>query len=76
MTFGAGAKPASTLVVTGGDRIYKSPTPGRGRITGLSDVDGLLPDAVATRRLDLSLDLEPLLMMLKQQSGGGDSNLC
>jgi len=72
MTFGAGGKPASILVVTGGDRIYKSPTPGRGRITGLSDVDGLLPDALATRRLDLSLDLEPLLMMLKQQSGGGD----
>ena len=67
-----GARPARVLTVIGGDRIYKSSTPGRGRIIGLSDVDGLIPEAVATKRLDLSLDLEPLLMMLKQQSGGGN----
>ncbi len=66
------AKPASVLVVIGGDRLYRSSTPGRVRITGLSDVDGLLPKTVRTKRLNLSMDLEPLLMMLKQQDGGGN----
>lgn len=65
-------KPASVLVVIGGDRLYKSAKPGRVRITGLSDVDGLLPKALPTKRLNLCLDLEPLLMMLKQQGGGGN----
>jgi hypothetical protein len=67
-----GARPARVLVVSGGDRLYKSSTPGRFKIIGLSDVDGLLPDTVPTKRLDLSLELEPLLMALKQKSGGGD----
>ena len=67
-----GAKPRSVLIVIGGDRVYTGSTPGRGRIIGISDVDGLLPEGLPTRRLDLSLDVEPLLMMLKQQSGGGD----
>lgn len=56
----------------GGDRIYKSSTSGRVRIVGLSDVDGLIPETVRTKRLNLSFDLEPLLMTLRQQSGGGD----
>jgi hypothetical protein len=68
-SFGAGT--ARILIVLGGDRIYRSST-GRLRIVGLSDVDGLVPEAVATQRLNLTMDLEPVLMMLKQQSGGGD----
>ena len=41
-------------------------------IVGLSDVDGLLPKAWPSRRLDLSRDLEPLLAKLKQQDDGGN----
>src|SRR5215218_801213 len=67
-----GAKPASVLIVTGGDRLYKTSTPGRVRIVGVSDVDGLLPEGLRTKRLDLSLELEPLLMTLRQQDGGGN----
>lgn len=67
-----GARPPRVLIVIGGDRIYKTSAPGPGKLIGISDVDGLLPEAVPTRRLDLSRDLEPMLMMLKQQSGGGD----
>lgn len=60
------------LIVVGGDRIYKSSTPGRMRFIGISDVDGLLPRAVPTRRLSLGKDLDALLMTLRRQSGGGD----
>src|SRR5688572_27947592 len=67
-----GAKPASVLIVSGGDRLYKSSAPGHFRIDGQQDTDGLLPKALPKKRLDLSLDLEALLMMLKQQSGGVD----
>jgi hypothetical protein len=67
-----GAKPPRVLVVIGGDHIYKSSASGRGKIMGISDVDGLLPETVPTRRINLSLDLEPMLMMLKQQGSGGD----
>lgn len=68
----SGAGPARILIVIGGDQLYKSSTPGRFKVVGISDVDGLLPETVRTKRLNLGLDLEPLLMMLKQQSGGGD----
>ena len=67
-----GAKPPRVLIVIGGDRIYRTSTPGGGKIIGISDVDGLLPDSVPTKRLNLSSDLEPMLKMLKQQRGGGD----
>ena len=67
-----GSGPARILTVIGGDRLYKSPTPGRFKVVGISDVDELLPDTVRTKRLNLGLDLEPLLMTLRQQSGGGD----
>ena len=67
-----GARPAPVLIVYGGDRIYRGSTPGRLRFVGLSDVDELLPKDVPTKRLNLGTDLEPLLMMLKQQSGGGN----
>ena len=67
-----GAKPVRVLVVVGGDRIYKDSAAGRGRIIGMSDVDELLPETVPTRRLDLSRELKPLLMMLKQKGSGGD----
>lgn len=67
-----GARPARILIVLGGDRIYRGSTPGRVRFIGISDVDGLVPEALRTQRLNLGFDLEPLLMMLKQQSGGGD----
>lgn len=67
---GAGRK--TVLVVTGGDRIYRTSTPGRVKFIGISDVDGLIPETVRTKRLNLGFDLEPLLMTLKQQSGGGD----
>jgi hypothetical protein len=65
------AEPA-ILVVCGGDRMYPSSTPGRLKIVGLSDVDGLIAEGTRTKRLNLTMDLEPLLMSLKQQSGGGD----
>ena len=68
----SGAGRARVLVVYGGDRIYPTSTPGRFRYIGLSDVDELLSKSVPTKRLNLGMDLEPLLMMLKQQSGGGD----
>lgn len=68
--FGAGS--ARILTVIGGDRIYRSSASGRFKIVGLSDVDGLIPETVRTKRLNLSFDLEPLLMTLRQQSGGGD----
>lgn len=41
-------------------------------MVGITDVDGLLPEGFPTKRLNLSLDLEPLLMTLRQQSGGGN----
>jgi len=66
------ARQARVLIVTGGDRIYRSATPGRVGILGVSDVDGLLPKDMPTRRLDLTMDLEPMLMMLKQQGSGGN----
>jgi len=63
---------AQILTVVGGDCIYKSSTPGRLTFVGLSDVDELIPETVRTKRLTLGIDLEPLLMTLRQQSGGGD----
>ena len=60
------------LIVVGGDRIYKSSTPGHIKFVGISDVDGLIPEGVPTKRLSLGMDLQPLLMTLRQQSGGGD----
>ena len=66
-----GAKPASILIVLGGDQLYRTST-GRIKIAGISDVDGLLPEALPTKRLNLSLHLDFLLMMLKQQGGGGN----
>ncbi len=68
--FGAG--PARILIVIGGDRLYKSSTPGRFKVVGLSDVDGLIPETTQTKRLNLGLELDLLLMTLKQQKGGGD----
>ena len=67
-----GAGPPRILVVVGGDRIYKGTEPGRHRFIGLSDVDGLIPQTVPTKRLSLGVDLEPMLMMLRQRSTGGD----
>ena len=67
-----GALPRRLLIVYGGDQIYRTSTPGRFRFIGVSDVDGLVPEAVRTKRLNLGVDLEPLLMMLKQQTSGGD----
>ena len=52
---------ARLLIVIGGDRLYRSSTPGSLKIVGLSDVDGLVPEAVRTKRLNLSFDLQPLL---------------
>ena len=69
-SFAAGQ--ARILIVIGGDRIYKSATPGRFKFVGISDVDGLIPETVRTKRLSLGFELEPLLMTLRQQSGGGD----
>ncbi len=60
------------LIVVGGDRIYKSATPGHIKFVGISDVDGLIPEGVPTKRLSLGMDLQPLLMTLRQQSHGGD----
>ena len=71
-TESSGAGRARVLIVYGGDRIYPTSTPGRLRYKGVSDVDGLIPETVSTKRLNLGMDLEPLLMMLRQQSGGGD----
>ena len=68
----AGARTATVLVVTGGDTLYKTSVPGRFKIIGVSDVNGLLPASVATKKLDLSLEVEPLLAMLKQRDEGGD----
>src|SRR5688572_4873780 len=68
--FGAGRP--RVLIVIGGDRMYKGSTPGRVMFVGLSDVDGLIPEGVRTKRLNLGFDLKPLLMTLQQQSGGGD----
>ncbi len=65
-------KPAQILIVVGGDQIYKSSKPGHLKFVGISDVDGLLPETVRTRRLTLGMDLELLLMTLRQKSGGGD----
>ena len=67
-----GATPASVLVVSGADRLYKASTSGRFRIFGQQDIDGLLPKSLPARRLDLSLELDLLLMTLRQQSRGGD----
>ena len=67
-----GAAGPQILIVVGGDHIYKSATPGRIKFVGVSDVDKLLPETVRTRQLSLGMDVEPLLMTLKQQSGGGD----
>lgn len=66
------AGPAQILILIGGDQIYKSSTPGRIKFVGISDVDGLIPEDVRTKRLNLGFDLEPVLMRLKQQSSGGD----
>ena len=68
----AGDKPPRVLIVIGGDQIYRTSAPGRGKIIGISDVDGLLPENVSSKRLNLSMDLDAMLMMLKQQSSGGD----
>lgn len=68
----SGASPGTILVVSGGDRMYPSSTPGRFKIVGLADVDGLIAEGAQTKRLNLTVDLEPLLMTLRQQSGGGD----
>jgi hypothetical protein len=66
----SGAKPANVLIISGGDRLYKASKPGHFRIVGQQDVDGLLPKGLPTKRLDLSLDLELILVTLKQQDGG------
>ena len=52
MKEGAAGQP-QILIVVGGDQIYKSSTPGRIKFVGISDVDGLLPEGVRTRRLGL-----------------------
>lgn len=62
----------TVLIVHGGDRVYEGSQPGKVRFIGVSDVDGLLPESVPIKRLGLGIDLEPMLMMLRQQSGGGD----
>lgn len=67
-----GGRPAQVLVVAGGDRVYRSSTPGQVKFVGISDVDGLVPKTVRTKRLNLGLDVDLLLMTLRQQSGGGD----
>jgi hypothetical protein len=67
-----GAGPRTVLIVHGGDRVYEGSKPGRVRFIGISDVEGLLPENVPTKRLGLGVDLEPMLVMLRQQSGGGD----
>ncbi len=64
-------RPPQVLIVVGGDRLYKTSKPGRFKVVGISDVDGLLPETVQTKRINLSFDLEPMLMVLRQQSSGG-----
>ncbi len=67
----SGAEATRVLIVIGGDHVYKTAKPGRFKVVGIADVDGLLPETVQTKRLNLSFDLEPMLMMLKQQGSGG-----
>jgi hypothetical protein len=67
-----GTAPGPVLIVNGGDRVYEGSAPGSVRFPGLSDVDGLLPKALPAKRLVLGKDLMPMLMMLRQQAGGGD----
>lgn len=66
------ARPATVLLVAGGDRVYRSSTPGRVKFIGISDVEGLLPETIRTKRLTLGLELEPMLTALRQKSSGGD----